>query len=191
MASKWCDSWRAVAVLGLGLAGLYSWSPLAGAPINKAGVSAQSAPVSEIAVISPRGEIVLMLYDKIYGLAKRLVDFEEFLLFRLKKKRPIDETRAQASLYSGKKQMKRLYQKALRLQARLPAGDPALAEVELAKLRISGLKPEHMSNSAAIAKILGDKSPLAASVATAAEYFDPPPLVATESYPVKDLDGQF
>lgn len=136
-----------------------------------------------------RGQRVLQLYERVLMVGEALLEFEQVVLQRLERQRPVDVARAVARFRSARDQMKRLRKMARKMEKELPPGEPTLPAIEKWKARIPEFRTAHRSNMQRI------KTLAPAEVSASGETVDEAwasDLEPDESeFPVRTVEEQF
>ena len=137
------------------------------------------------------GKYIETLYLRITAVGFALLEFEDSLIFRLEKKRPVDFSRAAARFISARKQIHSLRSLAQLLMKKLDSADPRRARIESLKGRFRNVAVAHRSNMEKILA-LGGGDQLREAVQRLAETMTDSPIASgTPAYPLKSHDDLF
>ncbi|MBF0499226.1 MAG: hypothetical protein HQM09_03795 [Candidatus Riflebacteria bacterium] len=138
------------------------------------------------------GEMVLMIFQKIYLIGTSMIQAQDNVIFRLKKIKPINAVRVKTRILSGQNQIRSLLYRGCKYQLLLSSTNSKLSEIEAAKQRLPDLKREYQDNCTQIEGRIGsgtgDLSSLSSLFSGSADFFDPPSDISSASFQMESLD---
>ncbi|MFZ2956540.1 MAG: hypothetical protein WA705_06595 [Candidatus Ozemobacteraceae bacterium] len=141
------------------------------------------------------GELVLMIFQRVFSIGEALVKAQEILIFRLRKNKTIRAERFKSRMLSGKDQMRSLYLRGCKFEKLLDSANPRLPEIQFTKQKTSGLKTAYEANSAQISAIIRGRASSISSLSEigcdSVDSFDPPAVISTTSFHIDKLDDGF
>ena len=103
------------------------------------------------------GSYLLQIHQRIIGVGKALLDADDALLFRLRKKRPVDVKREAGRLFSARRQIVLLRRLAARIEPQVSTSDPHRAKIQSLKALFVRVIKAHQERMKAICTLAGEE----------------------------------
>lgn len=133
---------------------------------------------------------VLRLFQRVQAIGRSIVKFEEEVLARLGKKRPVDAERVASRILSGRRQMISIRKLARKLEKEIFSTDPNFQKIQSLKGKIGSFVAKHKGNMAKF-QGSGEASLQAAFAKFEDALGDIQESEVQENFQVKNLEAQF